>query len=70
MYGYVFGQQDTHKQQEILMKFTEKDIAIFTKELKAFKAGIIDKKLDEHIDACIQRLLESKIENKPWWKFW
>jgi len=52
------------------MKFTEKDIACLATELKEFKAGIIDKKLDEHIDMCIKRLLERKANDKPFWKFW
>jgi hypothetical protein len=42
---------------------------MLAKELKAFKAGIIDKQLDNHVDACIGRL-RAKIEVKPWWKLW
>jgi hypothetical protein len=52
------------------MKFTEQDLDSLVRAIKAFKAGIIDKKLDEHIDACVDQLKTSVAARKPWWKFW
>ena len=52
------------------MKITAEELQVLKDNLKAFKAGIIDKKLDEHIDNCFEDLLIDLESRKPWWKFW
>lgn len=52
------------------MKFTEQDLEVLVRNIKAFKAGIIDKKLDDHIDACVAQVKEAVQARRPWWKFW
>lgn len=49
---------------------TERQIDTLAEEIKAFKAGIIDAKLDRHIDDCIIRFTANAVRPKPWWRLW
>jgi hypothetical protein len=46
-------------------KYTDSDIKELVKNIKSFKAGVIDKALDRHIDECVEKMRAEK--KKKWW---
>jgi len=48
----------------------ESDLDALARKIKEFNAGVIDKHLDRHVDACLEEVKALAALRKPWWKLW